>query len=269
MKDLKDMLDSVVETIELSNNKKLAKFLTEESDYTGSSVLSEADDPFGGDAGGDPAGDAGGNAGNDAGGGDPFGGDAGGGDPFAGDAGAGNAGGAGGAGGGDGNSDDATAEGDENDGSENSALTDDSHEDDPEFMQGKPNGNDVTLVDTPAAKSIYDVDKIMNTVTTVFQSLSEDQLVENEKVKNAVELIFNGKILNEEDLEFTNLKNALFLIRKIGQKLDIKARNYMNRKIKEPLIKKRDEIKQDIASMKGDLTNTRDMLTSLEANANK
>lgn len=252
MKDLKELLNSVVDTIELSNNKKFSKFLTEEADYTGDKLLTEEDDPFGGDAGGDA-------------GADPFGGDAGGdvdgdasADPFASDAG-GNTGASENAG--EGNND--------VDGDIESESNDDTHEDDPEFSQGKMDNNDVTLTDVPAAKSIYDIDKIMNTVTTVFQSLSEEQLVENEKVKAAIELIFNGKILNEEDLEFTNLKNALFLIRKIGQKLDTKTRNYLNRKIKEPLIKKRDQIKQDIASKKGELANTRDMLTSIESNSTK
>ena len=73
-------------------------------------------------------------------------------------------------------------------------------------------------------------------------------------------------MLNPEDLEFKNIKNAIFLIKKIGAKLDVKARSYLNRKMKEPLIKKRDEIKQDIATMKGDLDSTRDMLTALDTN---
>ena len=38
--------------------------------------------------------------------------------------------------------------------------------------------------------------------------LTCDQLVEIEKVKTDIELIFNGKLLNPEDLEFKNIKNA-------------------------------------------------------------
>ena len=104
----------------------------------------------------------------------------------------------------------------------------------------------------------------MKAVTAVVQTLNEDQLVEIEQVKKCIELIFNGKILNEEDLEFENVKNAIFLVKKISAKLDTKAKSYLNRKLKEPLIKKRDKIKQDIAAKKGDLNNTRDLLTKLD-----
>ena len=125
---------------------------------------------------------------------------------------------------------------------------------------------DATYEGVAAAKVIYDVEKIMQAVVAVTQTLKEEQLVEIEKVKTDIELIFNGKLLNPEDLEFKNIKNAIFLIKKIGAKIDTKARAYLNRKMKEPLIKKRDEIKQDIATMKGDLDNTRDMLTALDVN---
>ena len=104
----------------------------------------------------------------------------------------------------------------------------------------------------------------MKTVATVIQTLSEDQLVEIEKVKNDVELIFNGFLLNEEDLDFDNVENAIFLIEKIAEKLEIKTKSYLIRKMKEPLIKKRDGIKQDIATKKGELNTTRDILTKLD-----
>jgi hypothetical protein len=104
----------------------------------------------------------------------------------------------------------------------------------------------------------------MKTVASVIQTLSEDQLLEIEKVKACIELIFNGKLLNPEDLEFNNIKNAIFLVKKIAAKLDTKAKAYFNRKLKEPLIKKRDQIKQDIATKKGDLNDTRDLLTKLD-----
>lgn len=264
MKNLDEMLNKIIENpIELSNEVTFNKFLTEDSDFTGD-VIVEADDPFGGDAGGGDAGGGdpfGGDAGGGDAGGDPFGGgdDAGGGDPFGGgdDAAAGGDGGEGGA---DGEGEDE----EKKDPDENPALTDDSHEDDPDFLMGKPDNEDVTLMDTPAGKSIYDVENIMNIVKTVIQTLSEDQLVEMEKVKNCIELIFNGKKLNDEDLEFNNIKNAIFLIKKIAAKLDIKTKMYLNRKLKEPLIKKRDNIKQQIAAQKGDLQNARDALTSLD-----
>ena len=262
MKNLKDMLDSAVEPINLSIGQSFDNFLTEDADYEPVTVISEADDPFGGDdtaGGGDDAGggaDLGG--GDDAGGDDPFGGDAGGGDdPFGGPG--GGAGGpdkpAGGSDSGDGENGDGTAPG---------AVDLDSHEDDPEFNQGVSDPSDITLSDVPGAKSMFDIDKIMKTVASVIQTLSEEQLLEIEKVKACIELIFNGKLLNPEDLEFNNIKNAIFLVKKIAAKLDTKAKAYFNRKLKEPLIKKRDQIKQDIATKKGDLNDTRDLLTKLD-----
>lgn len=260
MKTLKDIFDETFKPISLSESEDFNNFLTEEADFTPVPVISEADDPFGGDdtagPGGDAGGDAGGDVGGDAGGADPFGGPAGGDDPFGGDA-----GGAGGGAGGEGG----VAAGEDKDKDEDEDTVDfDAHEDDPEFNQGTNNPNDVTLSDTPGAKAVFDIENIMKTVTAVIQTLSEDQLVEINKVKACIELIFNGKLLNEEDLEFENIKNAIFLVKKISAKLDIKARAYLNRKLKEPLIKKRDKIKQDIASKKGELNNTRDLLTKLD-----
>lgn len=261
MKKLKDILDSQFEPIKLDEASSFTSFLTEESDYEGpGKIITEEDDPFasasndaGGDAGGgDPFGDAGG--GGDA-GGDPFGDNAGGGN----DAGGGAGGGNGGAGGEGGNGE---SEGDDD--KETSPIDDDSHEDDPEFNQGTGNPDDVTLSDEPSAKVKFNVEKIMQAVTSVIQTLSEDKLVEIEKIKTDVELIFNGKILNDEDLEFKNFRNAMFILKKICAKLDIAEANYLNRKMKEPALKKRDQLKQEIAAKKGELAQTRDVLTALD-----
>lgn len=245
MKNLSELLEEALTPISLNIGGEFKKFLTEEDDFGGD------------DAGGDPFSDS--PAGGDDAGGDPFGGDAGGDTgaaPAAGDAG-GDAGAAGG--------DDASGDGDEDTATDKKSPVDDgSHEDDPDFTIGQPDNNDVTLTSTPAGKMLYDTEKVMNTVAIVIQTLKDDQLVEIEKVKTAIELVFNGKKLKEEDLEFTNLKNAIFLIKKIGAKLDIKSRSYLYRKIKEPLIQKRDQIKQDIAIQKGALQNTRDVLTAMD-----
>jgi uncharacterized protein YpuA (DUF1002 family) len=83
-------------------------------------------------------------------------------------------------------------------------------------------------------------------------------------VKKAVELIFNGKILKPEDVQFTNPENASFLIKKIGSNVDEKTRNYLILKIKEPLIKQRDQQKLDIAKLKKDVNVARDTLTDLD-----
>ena len=260
MKKLKDILDSQFEPIKLDEATSFTSFLTEESDYEGpGKIITEEDDPFasasndaggdagGGDAGGDPFGD---NASSD-----PFGDNAGGGNDAGGGAGGGN-GGAGGEGG--------NGESDGDDDKETSPIDDDSHEDDPEFNQGTGNPDDVTLSDEPSAKVKFNVEKIMQAVTSVIQTLSEDKLVEIEKIKTDVELIFNGKILNDEDLEFKNFRNAMFILKKICAKLDIAEANYLNRKMKEPALKKRDQLKQEIAAKKGELAQTRDVLTALD-----
>lgn len=245
MKNLSELLDEAFKPILLNVGGEFKKFLTEEDDFGGDDA-GGGDDPF---------------ASDDAGGGDPFAADAGG-DDLGGGAAGGDAGG--GADSGDGTDSDDTKNGDDNDEDKTSPINDGSHEDDPDFTLGKPSDSDVTLTDEPAGKMVYDTVKVMNTVTTVIQSLKDDQLAEIEKVKLAIELVFNGKKLKDEDLEFTNLKNAIFLIKKIGAKLDIKSRTYLYRKIKEPLILKRDQIKQDIAVQKGELQSTRDVLTAMD-----
>ena len=178
-------------------------------------------------------------------------------------------GGAGGGNGGGSAGGDAGAEGGEGEDEEkdpdaNPALTDGSHEPDPEFNQGEGDPDDVTLSKSASIANKFNITEIMKSVATVIQTLSEEQLVEMEKVKNDVELIFNGFLLNDEDLEFDNVENAIFLIDKIAEKLETKAKSYFIRKMKEPLIKKRDGIKQDIATKKGELNTTRDILTKLD-----
>lgn len=252
MRDLKEILEETVSPINLSFSTEYKKFLTEADDFGG-------DDAGGDDAGGDadPFADVGGDdAGGDA--GDPFAG----GDDAGGVAG-GAGGGAGGAGGADGADGEPGVEG-ENSEEQKSPIDDGSHEDDPDFTQGQSDSDDVTLSKNPAGKMMYDTEKVMQTVMSVIQTLKDDQLVEIEKVKTAIELVFNGKKLNDEDLEFTNLKNAIFLIKKVGAKLDTKHRLYLYRKIKEPLIQKRDQIKQDIAVKKGQLQNAREVLTAMD-----
>ena len=246
MKKLKDILDSQFEPIKLDEASSFTSFLTEESDYEGpGKIITEEDDPFA-SASNDAGGDAGG---------DPFGDNAGGGN----DAGGGAGGGNGGAG-----SEDGDGNSESDDDKETSPIDDDSHEDDPEFNQGTGNPDDVTLSDEPSAKVKFNVEKIMQAVTSVIQTLSEDKLVEIEKIKTDVELIFNGKILNDEDLEFKNFRNAMFILKKICAKLDIAEANYLNRKMKEPALKKRDQLKQEIAAKKGELAQTRDVLTALD-----
>ena len=227
---------------------KMIKFdLSDELEKEPKLSLNEADDddPFADDAGG---------------GDDDIGGDDAGGDPFADD----------GPGGGDGGSDGGSGDGSEGgtgDGSDqedDNGLNLDDYEDDPDFTKGKANPDDVTLSDTPSGECIYDVEGIMNSLASVIQSTSDSDLAEIEMVKKAVELIFNGKILKPEDVQFTNPENASFLIKKIGSNVDEKTRNYLILKIKEPLIKQRDQQKLDIAKLKKDVNVARDTLTDLD-----
>lgn len=226
---------------------KMIKFdLSDELEKEPKLSLNEADDddPFADDAGGD----------------DDMGGDDAGGDPFADD----------GPGGGDGGSDSGSGDdseggtGDGSDQGDDNGLNLDDYEDDPDFTKGKANPDDVTLSDTPSGECIYDVEGIMTSLASVIQSLSDSDLAEIEMVKKAVELIFNGKILKPEDVQFTNPENASFLIKKIGSNVDEKTRNYLILKIKEPLIKQRDQQKLDIAKLKKDVNVARDTLTDLD-----
>lgn len=234
MKNLTDILGEITsKTITLSD--KLDKqFLFEEDDFGGDDAGGD-DDPFG----------------DDSGGGDPFGDDAGGG---------GGAGGDGGSDGENGEEDDGKSEDDK----KKEELDLEGHEDDPDFTFGKKNKDDVTLPDEPAAGTMFDLDEVMQATASLVSTLSEDQLVEYKQVKKCVELIFNGKILKPEDLEFKNVQNAIFLVENICKKLDIKTSAYLIRKLKEPLILKRDEIKQDIADQKNDLNISRDAVIKLD-----
>lgn len=244
------------------NLKNIFEEITKEritlSDYSTKKLLKEEDD-FGGDGGGDAGGDDAGGGddpfGGDDGGGDPFGGDDGGGDPFGGDSGS------------DGGSDDGDADGEEEnkeDDEEQNELDLENHKDDPDFTQGKTNPDDLTLPSDPAAKSVLDIEKVLQNLGGLVDSLSTQQLAEYDLFKKCVELICNGKILNEEDLEFKNIQNAIFLLDKVCENLELKTRAYLIRKFKEPLIVKRDKIKQDIAKQQSELDSTRDLVIKLD-----
>ena len=233
MIDFKSFLKDKMEQFDLSKELEEQKKIT----------LNEDDDPFADDAGG----------GDDDAGGDPFGDDAGG-DDAGGDEG----GDEGGEEGGDG------AEGEGDGEEEKGEINFDEWEDDPDFTKGVNNPDDVTLTDTPSGECIYDVDGIMKSLAAVIQSTNDNDLAEIEMVKKAVELIFNGKILKPEDVTFTNPQNASYLIKKIGSNVDEKTKNYLILKIKQPLIKQRDQQKLDIAALKKDVNVARDTLQDLD-----
>ena len=70
--------------------------------------------------------------------------------------------------------------------------------------------------------------------------------------------------MKPEDVHFTNTQNAAFLIKKIGEKVDEKTKNYLMVKIKEPLIKQRDQQKLDIVALKKDVNAARDTIQDLD-----
>lgn len=237
MKDFQAYLSEKVKPIKL-NDEKFQKIM-----------LTEEDDPFADDAGG----------GDDVGGDDMGGDDMGGDDPFAeggdsGDTAGGGAGDGEGSEGGDGTDENGEGEGEE--------LPE--REDDPDFTKGVSDSEDITITDNPSGKCIYDVEGIMKAIEAVLASLPENELAEFDMVKKAVELIFNGKKLIPEDVTFQNPKNASYLIKKIGEKVDEKTKNYMILKIKQPLIAQRDKQKEEIAAMKNDTSVIRDTISGLD-----
>lgn len=235
MKDIHAFLEEAVKPIKLS--KQYVPFKLNEAE--GDEDTAPDADVGGDDMGGDPFA-----GGDDMGGGDPFGG--------APDAPA--------DGGSDSDSDDEAGE--TADGEEDQDPYDmEGHEDDPDFTEG---ADDAEVVQpTPAGACIYDVKGIMQSMNAIIEALPDAQLVEIKAVKKAVTLIFNGKLLKAEDVTFQNPKNASFLLKKIGSNVNEKTRNYLILKIKQPLIKRRDKNKEDLAAMKNDNDNIRDTLNKI------
>ena len=208
--------------------------------------LNEADDDMGGDD--DPFADT--PDADDT--GDDMGGDAGG-DPFAdaGDSGEGESS----------DSGDETADAEEKD---EDKYDFEGHDDDPDFSDVQKNDIDDLGQPTPAGKCVYDIDGILRSVNAVIQALPEEELAEIEAVKKAVNLIFNGKILKPEDVTFQNPKNAAYLLKKIGANVNQRTKDYLMLKIKQPLIKLRDQKKEELASIKKDTTNVRDTILTMD-----
>lgn len=209
--------------------------------------LTEADDPL---AGGDDAGEdpLGGGAAE----GDPLGGeDAIGGDQF-GDVPAGAPA--------EGGEDDAgiqTSEGDDAEESE------DDHEDDPDWTAGVKDVDNVMLKDKPAGESIYDGESVIKAINAVQSTKAPEELKSMDAVKKALELIVNGKKLKIEDVSFEDPDDAMELISAIEEHLDIKLRNYIDLKIKQPIIAYRDQNKSEIAKMAADNDKARDTIDAM------
>lgn len=209
--------------------------------------LTEADDPMAGDdmggdpIGGDPMGGA--PAGDPMGGGDPLGGP--GGTP-------------GGAPGGDAGIQPTGDDKDEDDEEE-----EDDHEDDPDWTKGVKDIDDVTLANKPAGESIYDGESVLKAINAVQAAKAPEELKSMDAVKKALELIVNGKKLKIEDVSFEDPDDAMELISAIEEHLDIKLRNYIDLKIKQPIIAYRDQNKAEIAKIAADNDKARDTIDAM------
>ena len=209
-----------------------------------------AADPMGGDiGGGDPLG------GGDIGGGDPMGGPPMGG-PSGDDAGFDNA---------------ETGEGedDEEESDEDKKLKEldlEGHEDDPDATSGIKDTDNVTLPAKPAAESIYDFNSLFKSIAAVRSTASAEELKGFDQVEKALTLIGNGKKLKMEDVAFDDPESAMELINKVEEPLDIKLKNYIDLKIKQPIILYRDQNKADIAAKAAENDKARDAIDALNKN---
>lgn len=209
-----------------------------------------AADPMGGDmGGGDPLG------GVDMGGGDPMGGPPMGG-PSGDDAGFDNA---------------ETGEGedDEEESDEDKKLKEldlEGHEDDPDATSGIKDTDNVTLPAKPAAESIYDFNSLFKSIAAVRSTASAEELKGFDQVEKALTLIGNGKKLKMEDVAFDDPESAMELINKVEEPLDIKLKNYIDLKIKQPIILYRDQNKADIAAKAAENDKARDAIDALNKN---
>lgn len=243
-----------MKTIQEFLQEKLKPVKFEEILEVGKISLNEADDPLA-DAGADTAGGA-----------DPLAGDANdtdaggdiGGDPLA------------GFGGGE------APSGDEPDAGIKNAETEedsddnktDEHEDDPDWTQGVEDPENVMLDTKPAGESIYDGNSVLKSINAVRASRPAEELKSIDQVQKALELIVNGKKLKIDDVSFEDPDDAIELISAIEEPLDIKLRNYIDLKIKQPIIAFRDKNKAEIAKMAADNDKARDTIDAMNKQSN-
>lgn len=254
MKTITEFFQENYKTVDFENILKVGKIR-----------LDEADDPFGapagGDAGDDPMGGPGGDT-SGAAGGDPFGGSdpMGGGDPMGGPG--GDIGGPAGGPGGD--SEDGGFENDKSDDEDDDDENEeDDHEDDPDWTKGVQDPDDPMLDDKPAGETIYDADSVVKSIAAIRSAEPSENLKSMADVQKALELIINGKKLKIEDVSFNDPDDAMKLIDKIEEPLDIKLKNYIDLKIKQPIIAQRDKNKEEIAKLADDNDKARDTIDAM------
>lgn len=236
-----------MKTIQEFLQEKLKPIKFEDILDVGKISLNEADDPLAGmDTGGDDSMAGGAPDADPAAGGDM------GGDPLA------------GLGGEDAMGGDDSGAGIENaETDEDSEDAEDEHEDDPDWTHGVEDPDNVMLDTKPAGESIYDGDSVLKSINAVRASRPAEELKSIDQVQKALELIVNGKKLKIEDVSFEDPDDAMELISAIEEPLDIKLRNYIDLKIKQPIIAFRDKNKAKIAKMAADNDKARDTIDAM------
>lgn len=140
------------------------------------------------------------------------------------------------------------------------------HEDDPDVTNGVKDVDNVTLPEVPAAESIYNFEELFKSIAAIRSTASEEELKSFDQVEKALTLVGNGKKLKIEDVSFDDPENAMELINKIEEPLDIKLKNYIDLKIKQPIILYRDQTKADIAAKAAENDKARKTIDALNKN---
>lgn len=169
---------------------------------------------------------------------------------------------------------DSTEHGQDNAGIKNAETEEDSdekedeHEDDPDWTQGVEDPDNVMLDTKPAGESIYDGNSVLKSINAIRASRPAEELKSINQVQKALELIVNGKKLKIDDVSFEDPDDAMELISAIEEPLDIKLRNYIDLKIKQPIIAFRDKNKAKIAKMAADNDKARDTIDAMNKQSN-
>ena len=150
---------------------------------------------------------------------------------------------------------------------EDDEQEEDDHEDDPDWTKGVKDSDNVMLDDKPAGESIYDGESVIKSINAVRASKAPEELKSIDAVQKALELIVNGKKLKFEDVAFEDPDDAMELISEIEEPLDIKLRNYIDLKIKQPIIAYRDKNKAEIAKAAADNDKARDTIDAMNKQA--
>lgn len=139
----------------------------------------------------------------------------------------------------------------------------DDHEDDPDWTKGVKDPDDPMLNKKPSGETIYDAESVVKSIAAVKATLPAEQLKSIDAVQKALELIVNGKKLKIDDVAFDDPDDAMELINKIEEPLDIKLKNYIDLKIKQPIIVQRDKNKAEIATLANDNDKAREAIDAM------